>query len=70
MRGAIWTAMGELRIWMGAAVLIAARGAEALKERTMAERNMVMDGEFERARKRRLAETGVETEGVGVEEGG
>lgn len=33
--------MGELRIWKGAGVLTAARGAEALKERTMAERNMV-----------------------------
>lgn len=33
--------MGELRIWKGAGVRIAARGAAALKERTMAERNMV-----------------------------
>jgi len=34
-------AMGELRIWKGAGVLTAARGAEALKERTMAERNIL-----------------------------
>jgi hypothetical protein len=33
--------MGELRIWKEAEGLTAARGAEALKERTMAERNMV-----------------------------
>jgi hypothetical protein len=32
--------MGELRIWKGAEVLTA-RGAEALKERTMAERNIL-----------------------------
>jgi hypothetical protein len=33
--------MGELRIWKTAEGLTAARGTEALKERTMAERNMV-----------------------------